>query len=72
MFFIKAEFSIFLSYFFAYFYAKTWFLGSGYVDPESFVDPDPESQNLADPMDPDPKHCIEQFKTITLSKHSSS
>ena len=22
------------------------------------LDPDPGSQNLADPLDPDPKHCI--------------
>ena len=32
-------------------------LGSGSVDPHSFADPDPGSQNLADPTDPDPKHC---------------
>ena len=31
-------------------------LGSGSVDPHIFADPDPESQNLADPTDPDPKH----------------
>ena len=31
-------------------------LGSGSVDPHIFVDPDPGSQNLADPTDPDPKH----------------
>ena len=30
-------------------------LGSG--DPHIFEDPDPGSQNLADPTDPDPKHC---------------
>ena len=29
-------------------------LGSGSVDPHIFADPDPGSQNLADP---DPKHC---------------
>ena len=30
------------------------------VNPQIFVDPDPESQNLADPTDPDPdpKYCI--------------
>jgi len=27
------------------------------MDPHIFADPDPGSQNLADPMDPDPKHC---------------
>ena len=25
--------------------------------PHIFADPDPGSQNLADPADPDPKHC---------------
>ena len=29
----------------------------GSVDPHIFADPDPESQNLTDPTDPDPKHC---------------
>ena len=34
-------------------------LVSGSVDPHIFTDPnpDPGSQNLADPTDPDPKHC---------------
>ena len=31
-------------------------LESGSVDPHFFADPDPESQNNADPADPDPKH----------------
>ena len=31
-------------------------LGSGFVDPHIFADPDPGSQNLADPTDSDPKH----------------
>ena len=26
--------------------------------PHIFADPDPGSQNLADTMDPDPKHCF--------------
>ena len=26
------------------------------MDPHIFADPDPGSQNLADPTDPDPKH----------------
>jgi len=30
-------------------------LGSGSVDPHIFADPDPGSQNLGDPTDPDPK-----------------
>ena len=30
--------------------------GSASVDPHIFADPDPGSQNLADPTDPDPKH----------------
>ena len=37
-------------------------LGSGSVDPHIFADPDPGSQNLADPTDPspdpDPKHWL--------------
>ena len=35
-------------------------LGSGSVDPHIFADPDLESQNVADPTDPDPdpKHWI--------------
>ena len=31
-------------------------LGSGSLDPHIFADPDPGSQNLVDPTDPDPKH----------------
>ena len=32
--------------------------GSGFLDPHIFTDPDPDpgSQNLADPTDPDSKH----------------
>ena len=35
-------------------------LGSGSVEPHIFADPDPGSQNLADPTDrdPDPKHLV--------------
>ena len=29
-----------------------------FADPHIFTDPDPGSQNLADPTDPDPKHWI--------------
>ena len=34
-------------------------LESDFLDPHIFADadPDPESQNLEDPTDPDPKHC---------------
>ena len=34
-------------------------LGSGSMDPHIFAEPDPDpgSQNLVDPTDPDPKHC---------------
>ena len=28
------------------------------MNPHFFADPDPESQNNADPADPDPKHWI--------------
>ena len=40
-------------------------LGSGSVDPHIFADPDRGSQNLADPTDPDPKHCLNTY----LSKY---
>ena len=54
---------------------QIWFLGEkkfffhflvnilplGSVDPHIFADPDPGSQNLADPTDPDPKHCSKSF-----------
>ena len=38
-------------------------LGSGSLDPHIFADqdPDPGSQNLADPTDPDPKHCFQGY-----------
>ena len=32
-------------------------LGSGSVDPHFFADPDQGSRSLADPTDPDSKHC---------------
>ena len=28
------------------------------MDPHIFADPDPGSQNLGDPTDPDSKHCL--------------
>ena len=31
------------------------------MDPHIFADPDPGSKNLADPTDPDPKHCFKLF-----------
>ena len=31
--------------------------GSGTIDPHMFADPDPGSQNVADPNGPDSKHC---------------
>ena len=41
-----------------------WFMflpvGSGSLDPDIFVDPDPGNQSLADPTDPDPKHCSQE------------
>ena len=35
-------------------------LGSGSVDPHIFADPDPDpnSRNIVDPTDPDPKHWL--------------
>ena len=41
-------------------------LGSGSVDPHIFADPDPGSQNLADPMDPDPKHWVTQISGLII------
>ena len=42
-----------------FFFCSFWLIfhpyGSGSVDPHIFADPDPGSQNLADPTDPDPK-----------------
>jgi len=95
----KAEFSNFLSYFFAFcllkldepfrhqeifkisfFNSSRFFmqflddnlpLGSGFLDLNILVDPDPGRKNLADPTktDPDPKHCLEdmtEFLKIAL------
>ena len=60
-------------------------LGSGSVDPHFLADPDPDpkSQNNADPADPDPdpKHCIKlsyyhiigpnfQFSHATMSSNT--
>ena len=42
-------------------------LGSGSVDPHFFADPDPESQNNADPADPDPKHCMKGTVCVIFS-----
>ena len=39
------------------------------MDPHFFADPDPESQNNADPADPDPKHCLKYC--ISLNSLSS-
>ena len=39
-------------------------LGSVSVDPPIFAGPNPESQNLADPTDPDPKHCFLEYYLI--------
>ena len=46
-------------------------LGSGSVDPNIFADPDPGSQNLANPTDPDPdpKHW---FKDIVENRERDS
>ena len=43
-------------------------LGSGSVDLHIFADPDPGSQNLADPTDPDPKHWFESLSGFTKSR----
>ena len=45
-----------VKFFFLQFLVDILSLGSGSVDTHILADPDPGSQNLADPMDPDPKH----------------
>ena len=37
------------------------------LDPHIFSDPDPGSQNLADPTDPDPKHWLQIHLSVTWS-----
>ena len=44
-------------------------LGSGSVDPQIFAGPDPGSQNLADPTDPDPKHWFSGSQCFNSTKH---
>ena len=34
------------------------------MDPYIFADSDPGSQNVADPTDPDPKHCEEHKEKL--------
>ena len=43
-------------------------LRSGSMDPHVFADSDPGSQNVADPTDPDPKHC-EEHKEKLKDRH---
>ena len=59
-----------IKFFFLQFLVDILPLGSGSVDPHIFADPDPGSQNLADPTDPDPdpKHWFKAYLIfITLS-----
>ena len=42
-------------------------LGSGTVDPHIFANPDPGSQNLVDPTDPDPKHWLNYVRLKSLA-----
>ena len=44
-------------------------LGSGFVDPHIFADPDPGSQNLPDPTDPNSKHWSQQWKKYILNNY---
>jgi len=41
-------------------------------DPYIFADPDPGSQNLADPTDPDPKHWLNgsDFHEVKILNYS--
>ena len=56
--FLKSLFFQYLGFesknFFLQFLVDIFSLESGSVDPHIFADPDPGSQNLADPTDPDP------------------
>ena len=56
-----------LKFFFLQFLVDIFPLGSGSVDPHIFADPDQGSQNLADPTDPDPKHCFYLWKDQQIS-----
>ena len=55
-FFNSSDLGFEIKNFFLQFLVDIFPLGSGSVDPHIFADPDPGSQNLADPTDPDPKH----------------
>ena len=45
-----------VKFFFLQFLVDILPLGSGFEDAHIVADPDPLSQNLADPTDPDPTH----------------
>ena len=49
--------------FFLPFFVDIFSLGSASVDPHIFADwrSDPGRQNVADPLDPDPKHCLNVY-----------
>ena len=49
-------------FFFLQFFVNILPLGFRSVDPHIFADPDPRSQNLADPTDPDPKPWFNTLK----------
>ena len=58
LFFSKVQFLVLgVKKFFLQFLVDILPLGPESVDPHIFADPDPGSQNLADPTDPDPTHC---------------
>jgi len=42
------------------------------VDPHIFADPDPGSQNLADPTDPDPEHWYYHFKIVLQPAYNNA
>ena len=58
IFFNSSDFGFESKFFLLQFLVNILPLGSGSVDPHIFADPDPDpgSQNLADPTYPDPKH----------------
>ena len=70
LFFNSSDLDFESKYFFLQFLVDILPLGFGSVDPHIFADPDPRSQNLADPTDPDPdpKPCKSKIKVLTLER----
>ena len=54
--------SLLLKFFSLQFLVDIFLLVPGSVDSHILADPDPGSQNLADPTDPDPKRCCKLIR----------